>query len=44
MDKENRILVANKHHFKNIEFSSSLHGHTYRSSTNVEGTSLSINP
>ena len=39
--EENRILATNRHHFKNIEFTSSLTGHTYRSSTNEKGT-LSI--
>lgn len=39
--EENRILATNRHHFKNIEFTSSLTGHTYRSSTNNKGT-LSI--
>lgn len=39
--EENRILATNRHHFKNIEFTSSLTGHTYRSSTNERGT-LSI--
>lgn len=39
--EENRILATNRHHFKNIEFTSSLTGHTYRSSTNDKGT-LSI--
>ena len=39
--EENRILATNRHHFKNIEFRSSLTGHTYRSSTNEKGT-LSI--
>ncbi len=39
--EENRILASNRHHFKNIEFTSSLTGHTYRSSTNEKGT-LSI--
>lgn len=32
--EENRILSNNRHHFKNIEFTSSLTGHTYKSSTN----------
>ena len=41
MAEENRILATNRHHFKNIEFTSSLTGHTYRSSTNEKGT-LSI--
>ena len=36
--EENRILATNRHHFKNIEFTSSLTGHTYRSSTNEKGT------
>ena len=36
--EENRILATNRHHFKNIEFTSSLTGHTYRSSTNERGT------
>lgn len=31
--EENRILATNRHPFKNIEFTSSLTGHTYRSST-----------
>lgn len=39
--EENRFLATNRHHFKNIEFTSSLTGHTYRSSTNEKGT-LSI--
>lgn len=39
--EENRILATNRHHFKNIEFTSSLTGHIYRSSTNEKGT-LSI--
>ncbi|HIU70260.1 MAG TPA: GIY-YIG nuclease family protein [Candidatus Enterosoma merdigallinarum] len=39
--EENRILATNRHHFKNIEFTGSLTGHTYRSSTNERGT-LSI--
>ena len=39
--EESRILATNRHHFKNIEFTSSLTGHTYRSSTNDKGT-LSI--
>lgn len=39
--EENRILATNRHHFKNIEFTSSLTGHTYRSSINEKGT-LSI--
>lgn len=39
--EENRILATNRHHFKNMEFTSSLTGHTYRSSTNEKGT-LSI--
>ena len=39
--QENRILAINRHHFKNIEFVSSLTGHTYKSSTNEKGT-LSI--
>lgn len=39
--EENRFLGANRHHFKNIEFTSSLTGHTYKSSTNEKGT-LSI--
>lgn len=39
--EENRNLAANRHHFKNIEFVSSLTGHTYKSSTNKKGT-LSI--
>lgn len=39
--EENRILATNRHHFKNIEFASSLTGHAYRSSTNEKGT-LSI--
>lgn len=39
--EENRILATNRHRFKNIEFTSSLTGHTYRSSTNEKGT-LSI--
>ena len=39
--EENRILANNRHHFKNIEFTSSLTGDTYRSSTNEKGT-LSI--
>lgn len=39
--EENRFLATNRHHFKNIEFASSLTGHTYRSSTNEKGT-LSI--
>lgn len=39
--EENRILATNRHHFKNIEFTSSLTNHTYRSSTNEKGT-LSI--
>lgn len=39
--EENKILATNRHHFKNIEFTSSLTGHTYRSSTNEKGT-LSI--
>lgn len=39
--EENRILSNNRHHFKNIEFTSSLTGHTYKSSTNEKGT-LSI--
>lgn len=39
--EENRILSTNRHHFKNIEFTSSLTGHTYKSSTNEKGT-LSI--
>ena len=39
--EENRILAKNRHHFKNIEFVSSLTGHTYKSSTNEKGT-LSI--
>ena len=39
--EENRILATNRHHFKNIEFTSSLTGHNYRSSTNEKGT-LSI--
>ena len=39
--EENRILATNRHHFKNIEFTSSLTGHTYKSSTNEKGT-LSI--
>ncbi|MBO8414460.1 MAG: GIY-YIG nuclease family protein [Firmicutes bacterium] len=39
--EENRYLANNRHHFKNIEFVSSLTGHTYKSSTNEKGT-LSI--
>ena len=39
--EENRMLATNRHHFKNIEFISSLTGHTYKSSTNDKGT-LSI--
>ena len=39
--EENRILATNRYHFKNIEFTSSLTGHTYKSSTNEKGT-LSI--
>lgn len=39
--EENRMLATNRHHFKNIEFTSSLTGHTYKSSTNEKGT-LSI--
>ncbi len=39
--EENRILGTNRHHFKNIEFTSSLTGHTYKSSKNEKGT-LSI--
>ena len=39
--EENRILATNRHHFKNIEFTSSLTGHTYKSSRNEKGT-LSI--
>lgn len=39
--EENRMLGTNRHHFKNIEFTSSLTGHTYKSSTNEKGT-LSI--
>ena len=39
--EENRFLATNRHHFKNIEFTSSLTGHTYKSSTNEKGT-LSI--
>lgn len=39
--EENRYLANNRHHFKNIEFASSLTGHTYKSSTNEKGT-LSI--
>lgn len=39
--EENRMLATNRHHFKNIEFTSSLTGHTYKSSTNDKGT-LSI--
>ena len=38
--EENRLLT-NRHHFKNIEFKSSLTNHTYKSSTNEKGT-LSI--
>lgn len=38
--EENRLL-ANRHHFKNIEFKSRLTNHTYKSSTNEKGT-LSI--
>ena len=34
-------LLTNRHHFKNIEFKSSLTNHTYKSSTNEKGT-LSI--
>ena len=36
--EENRMLATNRHHFKNIEFTSSLTGHTYKSSTNEKGT------
>lgn len=39
--EENRYLANNRHHLKNIEFNSSLTGHTYRSSKNEEST-LSI--
>ena len=39
--EENRMLAANRHHFKNIHFTSSLTGHEYKSSTNEKGT-LSI--
>lgn len=39
--EENRILGTNRHHFKYIEFTSSLTGHTYKSSTN-ERVTLSI--
>lgn len=35
------MLGTNRHHFKNIEFASSLTGRTYKSSTNEKGT-LSI--
>lgn len=39
--EENRILATNRDHFKNIEFTSSLTGHRYKSSTN-EKRNLSI--
>ena len=39
--EENRYLANNRHHFKNIEFNSSLTGHTYRSLANDKDT-LSI--
>ena len=39
--KQNNKQLSNRHHFKNIEFKSSLTNHTYKSSTNEKGT-LSI--
>lgn len=39
--EENRILASNRHHFKDISFTSSLTGHSYKSSTSERGT-LSI--
>lgn len=39
--EENRDLSLNRHHFKDIEFTSSLTGHKYKSTTNEKGT-LSI--
>lgn len=36
--EENKFLSQNRHHFKGIEFTSSLTGHRYKSGTNVNGT------
>ena len=36
--EENRYLASNRHHFKDIEFSCSLNGHSYRSTTREDGT------
>ena len=40
-EAEEYNLLINRHHFKNISFSSSITGHLYRSYTNENGT-LSI--
>lgn len=36
--EEYRYLAFNRHHFKDIEFSCSLNGHSYRSTTRDDGT------
>lgn len=36
--EENRYLASNRHHFKDIEFSCSLNGHSYHSATRNDGT------
>ena len=36
--EENRYLASPRHHFKDIEFSCSLNGHSYRSTTREDGT------
>ena len=38
MAEENRVLAANRHHFKEIEFTCSLTGHKYKTGSNKEGT------